>query len=107
MRPEFCFPFEDTDVYQLGLDCNRRIAALRYPAGRNHLKNQAVRAADSMVLNLAEGWERGPGDAARNHFRIAKGSTAEAFAVIDLIGGPEPLKRDLRRVGAMLASLAR
>ncbi len=59
-----------------------------------------------MVLNLAEGWERGPGDAARNHFRIAKGSAAETFAVIDLIEGPEDLKTDLRRVGAMLARLA-
>ena len=51
--------------------------------------------------------ERLIGDAAKNHFRIAKGSAAETFAVIDLIDGPEELKTDLRRVGAMLAQLAR
>ena len=101
------FPFETSDAYQLAVTCNRRIASLRYPAGRGHLKNQAIRAADSMVLNLAEGWERGRGDAANNLFRIAKGSAAEAFAVVDLVNGPEDLKTDLRRVGAMLARLAR
>ena len=104
---QYAFSFETSDVYRLAVSCNRRISKLRFPAGRGHLKNQAVRAADSMVLNLSEGWERGRGDAANNHFRIAKGSAAEAFAVIDLIDGPEELKTDLRRVGAMLARLAR
>jgi len=100
------FSFENSDIYQLAMSVNHRIAALRFPAGRGHLKNQAIRAADSTVLNIAEGWERGPGDAARNHFRIARGSAGEVFAVVDLVGGPEDLKQDLRRVGAMLTRLA-
>ena len=101
------FSLERSDVYQLALRVNRQIASLRFPAGRGHLKNQAIRAADSTVLNIAEGWERGPGDAARNHFRIARGSAGEVFAVVELVDGPEELRQELRRIGAMLTRLAR
>ena len=107
MASTHCFGFETADVYQLSVHVNRRVSVLRFPAGRGHLKNQAIRASDSAVLNIAEGWERGRGDAARNHFRIAKGSAGEVFAVVDLIDGPDDLKNDLRRVGAMLGKLAR
>ncbi len=102
------FPFERTDVYTLSVSVNRRVAKLRWPTGRGHLKDQAIRAADSMVLNLAEGWERGhQTGAARNHFRIAKGSAAEVFAVLDILEVETELRDDLRRGGAMLARLAR
>ena len=101
------FPFEHTDVYRLAKSVNLRVAAVRWPTGRSHLKDQAIRAADSVVLNTAEGWERGRSNAARNHFRIAKGSAGEAFSCIDIIDGDEQLKTDLRRLGAMLGKLSR
>ncbi|MCC6621772.1 MAG: four helix bundle protein [Deltaproteobacteria bacterium] len=72
---------------------------------RRNLKDQLVRAADSVVLNIAEGAAQS-GDARRNHFRIALGSAAEVAAVMDLLGTAGTPVTDIRRVGAMLAKLA-
>ena len=61
-----------------------------------------------MVLNLAEDWERGRHtNAGENHFRIARGSAAEVSAAADLLDLDAALKRDLRRIGAMLTGLVR
>ena len=76
---------------------------VRWPTGTAHLKDQGTRAADSVVLNIAEGCGRG-GRAGLNHFRIARGSVGEALAVLDLVDleeGPEQ-QALLRRIGAML-----
>ena len=73
------FDFERLDVYTLSVDVNRAISTLDWPAGRSHMKDQAIRAADSMALNIAEGAERRRGSkAAKSHraafgFSIAKG----------------------------------
>lgn len=78
----------------------------RFPVGAASLKDQAVRAAQSVALNLAEGRSRG-GDAGRHHFRVALGSAAEACAALDLVrvpGGGEQQEK-LRRIGAMIHGL--
>ncbi|MSP55613.1 MAG: four helix bundle protein [Myxococcales bacterium] len=49
--------------------------------GGSHLRDQLQRAADSVVLNIAEG---------RAHFRIAAGSAAERCAALDLIRPRSP-----------------
>jgi four helix bundle protein len=105
---DYRFDHENLDVYQLALEVSRACVALRIPAGRSHLRDQLQRAADSVVLNIAEGRARG-GDAGRNHYRIAAGSAAEACAALDLIGSPEAANEQpkLRRVGAMLRGLTR
>ena len=100
---------ERLDVYHLALGVARWAAQQAIPAYRKHLRDQLLRAADSVVLNIAEGAGREPGDSRRNHFRIAAASAAEVAAVLDLValpGGPER-QVDLRRIGAMLASLVR
>ena len=89
MHTQSTFSFENLDAYQLALSTNKRVA-------------------DSVVLNLAEGCGRGRKTAAgRNHFRIALGSAGEVFAVFQMLELDEELQSDLRRVGAMLAGLAR
>jgi len=91
------------DVYRVALSIARWMRQARWPTGAAHLKDQGTRAAESMVLDIAEGCSRG-GKAGRNHFRIAQGSAGEALAVLDLAdlpGGGEQQQR-LRRVGAML-----
>jgi len=105
---EYRFDHENLDVYKLALEVAKACAALRIPPGRSHLRDQLQRAADSVVLNIAEGRARG-GDAGRNHFRIAAGSAAESCAALDLIGSPEAAAEQpkLRRVGAMLRGLSR
>ena len=97
------FEHEKMDVYAAAL----RVA--RWAAGvgvRAKLKDQLLRAAESVVLNIAEGAALPPGDRKRNHYRIALGSAAEVAAAVDLIGATGPMD-DLRRVGAMLAKLSR
>ncbi len=105
---EYRFDHENLDAYKLALEVAKSCSALRIPAGRSHLRDQLQRAADSVVLNIAEGRARG-GDAGRNHFRIAAGSAAETCAALDLIGSAEAVQEQpkLRRVGAMLRGLTR
>ena len=100
------FPHESLDCYQLSVGIARWIAATRFPARQTDLADQAIRAAQSIPLNIAEGHARA-GQAGRNHFRIALGSAAELCAVLDLValpGGPER-QVELRRLGAMLRRL--
>ena len=97
------FGHEKLTVYSVALGVARWAAAV---GTRRTLKDQLVRAADSVVLNIAEAAGLPPGDGRRHHFRIALGSAAEVAAAIDLIGAVGPAD-DIRRVGAMLAKLSR
>ena len=97
------FGFERLDVYKLSIRINREVASMSWPTGRSHLKDQAVRAADSLVLNLADGFSRGHKTrAGRNHFRIAHGSAGEVFAVFDILQSAPETRSELQRVGSML-----
>ena len=101
------FPHESLLCYQLALGVARWLAGVRFPPRQADLADQAQRAAQSVVLNIAEGSVR-TGAVRRNHLLIALGSAAEACAVLDLVALPEGPERqaELRRVGAMLRSLA-
>jgi four helix bundle protein len=100
------YPFETLDVYRLSVSIARWMHATRWPPGMAHLKDQGTRAADSVVLNLAEGLSRG-GKPGANHLRIARGSAGEALACLDIADFPGCAERreELRRVGAMLHRL--
>ncbi len=98
---------ENLDAYKLAVQIARWIRHTPFPRGDSALKDQARRAADSVVLNLAEGAYMGTPKERGRHFRIARGSAAEVCAVLDLIdldGGPER-QVELRRVVAMLCRL--
>ena len=84
----FHFDFETMDVYRVALEVARHMRAREWPSPQNGLRDQGIRAADSVVLNIAEGLGRG-GKAGKNHFRIARGSAGA-----------------VRRVGAMLTRMA-
>jgi len=100
------FDHETLDGYRYALTVARWLRATQWPPGRAHLKDQGLRASESMVLNIAEGRAR-TGKAGRNQYRIARGSAAETCAVLDLIDLPEGPKHQalLRRVGAILTAL--
>jgi four helix bundle protein len=70
--------------YRLALETARWAAAQAIPPQRKHLRDQLVRAADSIVLAVAEGSGLS-GDARRHHYRIALGSVCEVAAVVDLL----------------------
>ena len=105
---QYTFDHETLDSYRVALEVAKWIAAAKFPAGTSDLRDHAVRAARSVVLNIAEGRSRG-GDAARNHYRIAIGSAAETCSVLDLVvlPGGEEQQHKLRRVGVMLRGLGK
>lgn len=102
------FDHERLDAYKLAVEVARAVATAHFSRGDADLRDQAVRSSRSVVLNIAEGRARG-GGAARHHYRIALGSAAETCAALDLAALPDAaaLQERLRRVGAMLARMAR
>ena len=103
------FAHESLVAYNIAVEISRWAARQVLPAQRKHLRDQLVRAADSIVLNLAEGSGHGPGDARRHHYRIALGSTAEVAAIVDITDFSDANDRraQLRRLGALLSGLTR
>jgi len=68
--------------YHLAVSCYKLFETVKCAS---HLKTQLVRAASSVVLNLAEGAGR-PNDRDRKRFYgIALASTREVQAILDLI----------------------
>ena len=102
------FDYERLDAYKIALLASRAVAALDFGDGRGRLRDQAVRAAESAVLNIAEGRMR-QGKTRHQHYRIALGSAGEACAALDILNVPEcqPIQSNLRRVGAMLHRMSR
>ena len=94
---------EGLDAYRLSLEVARWMVKQTFPRGLADLKNQGVRASSSVVLNIAEGWAR-RGKARKNHLEIARGSAAEAVAVIMIVdlADAEAQAHKLRRVDRML-----
>lgn len=103
------FVHEGLDCYRLAVQLSRWAAKQVFPPHRKHLRDQLVRAADSITLNIAEGAGKGPGDGRRHHYRIALGSAAEVVAVIDItdLADADARRAEVRRIGAMLAALSR
>ncbi len=95
--------FEGLDVFQLALTVARWFHRQPFPRGMADLKGQGGRAADSVVLNIAEGSRRS-GKARTNHYEIARGSNAEALAVLLIADLPnsEEQAHNIRRVDRML-----
>jgi four helix bundle protein len=68
--------------YQVAVQFYRQASHLKCPA---HLKQQLLRAASSVVLNLSEGSAR-PSEPDRQRFySIALGSTRECQSILDLV----------------------
>jgi four helix bundle protein len=80
------FDHERLEVYQLAKEFARFVQAIapQTPRGRAHLKDQLIRASDSMGLNIAEGASR-RNKARTNHYEIALASCAEASSALDYL----------------------
>ena len=100
------FPHESLRAYKLLVDVARWLAAASFPRGMARLKAQALDAAQSAVLNTAEGRGRS-GQARRNHYEIAYASAAEACSALDLVDitGARAAQDKLRAAGSMLHGL--
>jgi len=102
------FRHENLVAYELAVSVARWVRYdARFPRQEPHLKDQAQRAADSVVLNLAEGCNR-EGRDRLYHFRVAQGSAAECGAVFDLLDLPDAKAQQstLRRIAALIHGLS-
>jgi four helix bundle protein len=112
------FDFEKLDVYQVALDfvVSADEVAHKLPRGRRYLRDQLLRAANSIAANIAEGvGEYSPAEKVR-FYRIARRSAVECASHLlvsrrlDLVRDDDLLARgrdQLLRIVAMLTSLAR
>jgi len=69
-------------TYELAVQLYRRVETLETP---KHMRDQLLRAAQSVVLNLSEGSAKPTSRDKRKFFAIAFGSIREVQAVFDLI----------------------
>ena len=79
------FPCERLDAYHLAVEFHRAIVPLARARGLASLRDQLMRAAESVVLNIAEGAGRTSRDDKRRIYEIALGSIVECGAVLQLL----------------------
>ena len=108
------FSHERLDVYGLSIELARWVyhSSRRMASGRASLRDQMLRASESIVLNIAEGAQQASMLMARKHYRIALCSAAELASVLDLLEIYEIMhvdeaRRLVNRIGAMLRKLSR
>ena len=99
---------ERLDSYRLALELAHWAAAVVIPPQRKHLRDQITRAADSVVLAIAEGSGL-TGDARRHHYRIALGSMRDRRCrrIMDLLAPRDhaEVRERIVRVAAMLSKM--
>lgn len=90
------FDFEKLAVYRKAKDLNNEILNFlkQHKKIDSFLRNQLKRASISIVLNIAEGSGRYTKPDKRNFYVIARGSTYECVAILEVIEGDGGLGAD-------------
>lgn len=83
--PQPQLPSKRLEAYSIALEFHRSLVPLARQRGLTALRDQMLRAADSVVLNLAEGAGRMARDDKRRFYVISLGSTLECVAVLDCL----------------------
>ena len=104
------FPCERLEAYRVARELV--VEVTRVSKGwRGELRAQAIDAAESAMLNIAEGAAQHSSAVKRRHFEIALGSASETFAALDAAdarGLEGACALDLaRRLGALIGGLIR
>ena len=79
------FQCERLDAYRVALEFHRSLAPLARARGLANLRDQLLRAAESVALNIAEGAGRFGRDDKRRFYQIACGSAMECGAALELL----------------------
>lgn len=109
------FDHEKLDVYRLSLE----FSAWSYEkcktlgAFERHIRDQFLRASQSIPLNIAEGNGKRSGPDRRRFFEIARGSALECASILDILvvcgvsaeNDVTPGKAMLLRIVAMLSKM--
>jgi four helix bundle protein len=102
-------PHERLDVYRVALELHEALTASLPRRCSRELRDQLARASTSVVLNIAEGAGRTAIADKRRFYEMAKGSAAEAAAVLDLIrlagGGDAPNRYRARRLAIRVVQM--
>ncbi|MCB0332181.1 MAG: four helix bundle protein [Bdellovibrionales bacterium] len=91
------FSHEKFQAYQLSICYWESVLTLldKIPSGNSVLKDQLIRAASSISLNIAEGCGRLEERDRKRFFAIARGSAMECAAISDLLVRREPSLLDV------------
>jgi four helix bundle protein len=102
------FDHERFDCYRLAVEVNQWFSRAGFPRGRSHLRDQGLRASDSVVCNIAEGCSKRGTVIGKSHLLTALGSAGECCAVLDCasVAGGAAQQNKLRRIGAMLFKMS-
>ena len=110
------FDHESLDVYQVGLELVSWAGQLAAGLSglHRHARDQLLRSAQSIPLNVAEGNGKRGGEERRRYFEIARGSAMECAATLDVLvalGARSEQevsegKKLLLRIAAMLTKMA-
>lgn len=99
-------------VYHLALAFARHVdAVLRQARCRSSLSNQLIRAAESIILNIAEGAGHFSPGLKRHHYQIAHASAEECIGALARLADLNPrlelryLRRDADMICVMLNAL--
>ncbi len=95
------FGHEQLDVYRLSVE----YTAWSYALAKNmdgvdrHARDQWLRAAQSIVLNIAEGNGRGTEADRRCFFEIARGAALECAAIQDILAACGTISNEMSEIG--------
>lgn len=102
------FNHQSLDVYRIGLEF---LTWCHLQTPHPSLKNQLIRASESIVLNIAEGAGQLTPAMKKKHYRIAFASAAESHAALDLMAlhrfNIKEGEALVYRIGLMLRKLIR
>lgn len=91
--------------YQVAVEVFKEVKKLQLPT---YLRDQCLRAASSVVLNLAEGSGKDSAADRRRFYQIAMGSLREVQAILDLADKvPASLRNQTDHLGACVYKLCR
>jgi four helix bundle protein len=106
--------FQRLDVYQRAIEFVALATAIveELPRGHAERADQLIRAAESVVRNIAEGAGGWSHQDSAKHYKIARGETMECAASLDVMRlrklvVPDRYERGIRLLEAMVAMLTK
>ena len=106
--------FQRLDVYQRAIEFLALVGAIvdDLPKGHSERREQLVRAAESVVRNIAEGAGRWSDADSAKHYKIARGEAMECAASLDVMRlrklvAPQSYDRGIRLLEAIVAMLTK